>query len=1066
MPKYEVEYNGKRYEVEAADPEAASIGVEEMLGGGKPASAGEGFVDKALGVAGTAAKGAAYGASQAARGVGESLKQSVGTGMGTDAAGAAADIAAPNDYTPSKFRATSPSTWGDIGKTLAESAPGLATDLAAGAVGGKVGALAGPVGAGIGSVAGFGASYGLRNWGQNAKDRAAARTGDQNAEPDTSDKTVAGLSTGAGALLSRFGLGPAIGGVGSSVVKGAGMEAVKQTAKEIGKSALAGGVGAAAEQGAIETGRTAGTDADFNWRSVADAAGTGAAIAGGVRTLRAPADLNNARKFSDIDPESGARLTQRFDAQGSEVNTAKGAGTAVKNVRDEIKADLDSYYGSLKKTITEISGDKAGASDLDREVSKLRRELDNKTIIEDGRVDSILDAVETFTGQTKETIGLRNSLKDHNTLNRLTAKGRETNEADIFGGGSTRKFSGGITSNPIVSNFVNPVGAVKTLFKVGGPATAALPGVAALSAPAQAAAVASYAMPIVGAQTALYGGLRGVDKFLGNRHVAKEFTSRFRDKNLPKDLATDRSLYNVADESKRARQLDRELGRYDTVAEQKEAGSSKTAARQSDKAWREKQRQDELVRKASEQRQADFEKALPDPSKLDAQKAAQEEALWGQYEKQTKRDSQVTQDWTDLDAEAAIKESTLKQARASLSFGKRAKALQDRADREQSQQASAQAREQAKAQKQAAAAEAKATGQAQRIESQQSDVFDGLSNKDVAGIRRGIQAVSKRDTMRQKEAAREAKANTPVPEPKEQPIVNADTRAAMQGIRLKEKLKAANAEKPVPEPKEEPLVNADGRAALRGITLREKLKAANQPKPEKPAPEPKEGPTVTSEMRDSVRAIKLREKLKEQNAPKPEKPAPEPKEEPLITSDMKTAIRGIKLRERLKQQNEPKPEPAPKSQQSKPKSDETVEPKVTKEDTTTELKSFKVHGMEIDIPSTVKKPAAWQAKTTARINTRQEFGTEFIDTVPATRKAEARNFVRSLTLTHKTFASAMEALENFVTDMTSNPKNDKYASPVYDVWNKWEDRIKETYDKDGLAELRDLISAKAKAENK
>lgn len=1053
MPKYEVEHNGKRYEVEAPDPESAASGVEEMFAG-QPAASGDGFVQ-------TAIKGIGYGTSQAAKGVGESLKQSVGEGTGTSLTGLASDLAKPNDYAPSKFQFTSPSTWGDAGKMLAESAPGLATDLAAGAVGGKVGALAGPVGAGIGSVGGFGLSYGLRNWGQNSKERAAARTGDQNAEPDTSDKTVAGLSTGAGALLSRLGLGPAIGG---TVVKGAGMEAVKQTGKEIAKAAGAGALGGAAEQAAIETGRTAGTDAEFNTRSVVDAAGTGAAIAGTVRTARAPADLNNARKFSDIDPESGARLTQRFDSQGSEVNTAKGAGTAVKNVRDEIRADLDNYYGSLKKTITSITDDRAGASDLDREVSKLRRELDNKTIIEDSRVDSILDAVETFTGQTKETIGLRNSLKDHNTLNRLTAKGRETNEADIFGGGSTRKFSGGITSNPVVANFVNPLGAMKTMFRVGGPATAALPGVAALSAPAQAAAVASYAMPIVGAQAGLYAGLRGVDKLLGNRQVAKEFTSRFRDKNLPEGLATERSLYGVADESKRARQLDKELGRYDTVAEQKDAGSSKTATRQTDKAWQQKQRMDALALRASEQRQADFEKALPDPSKLEAQKAAQEEAMWAQADKQTKRDSQVTQDWTDLDAEAAIKESTLKQARASLAFGKRAKALQDRADAKAAGEANAQAREQAKAQKQAAAAEAKATGQAQRIESQQSDVFDGLSNRDVSNIRRGIQGVTKRDKMRQ------AAVEKPAPEPKEEPIVNADTRAAMVGIKLREKLKAANAEKPAPEPKEEPLVSADGRAALRGITLREKLKAANQPKPEKPAPEPKEEPTVTSEMRDSIRAIKLREKLKEQNAPKPEKPpkpTPEPKEEPLITSDMKTAIRGIKLREKLKQQNEPKPAPEPKSQQSKPKSDETVETKAQPtEDTTTDLKSFKVHGIEVAIPSTVKKPAAWQAKTTERINTRQEFGTEFIDTVPATRKAEARNFVRSLTLTHKTFASAMEALENFVTDMTANPKNDKYASPVYDVWNKWEERIKETYDKDGLAELRDLISAKKKAENK
>jgi hypothetical protein len=936
MPKYEVEHNGKRYEVEAPDPESAASGVEEMFAG-QPAASGDGFIQ-------TAIKGVGYGASQAAKGVGESLKQSVGEGTGTSLSGLASDLAKPNDYTPSKFRATDPSTWGDIGKTLAESSPGLATDLAAGAVGSAFG---GPL---IGGTLGFGASYGLRNWGQNAKDRAVARTGDQAAEPDTSDKTIAGASTTAGALLSRLGLGPATGGVGASIVKGAGMEAVKQTGKEIGKSALAGAAGAAAEQAAIETGRTAGTDTAFDARSVADAAGTGAAIAGGVRTLRAPSDLNNARKFSDIDPESGARLTQRFDSQGSEVNTAKGAGTAVKNVRDEIKADLDNYYGSLKKTITSITDDRAGASDLDREVSKLRRELDNKTIIEDGRVDSILDAVETFTGQTKETVGLRNSLKDHNTLNRLTAKGRETNEADIFGGGSTRKFSGGITSNPVVSNFVNPLGAMKTMFRVGGPATAALPGVAALSAPAQAAAVASYAMPIVGAQAGLYAGLRGVDKFLGNRQVAKEFTSRFRDKNLPEGLATERSLYGVADESKRARQLDRELGRYDTVAEQKEAGSSKTVARQSDKAWQQKQRMDALALKASEQRQADFEKALPDPSKLDAQKAAQEEAMWAQAEKQTPPPN--TQDWTDAEAAAGIREAELKQARAALAFGKRAKALQDRQAREQAQQTAAQAREQAKAQKQAAAAEAKATGQAQRIESQQSDVFDGLSNQEVSKLRRGIQAVSKRDKMRQK------------------------------------------AEAPVPEPKAEAVPNADGRAALRGIKLREKLKAANQPKPEKPAPEPK-------------------------------------------------------------------------SQQSKPKSDETVETKAQPtEDTTTDLKSFKVHGIEVAIPTTVKKPAAWQAKTTERINTRQEFGTEFIDTVPATRKAEARNFVRSLTLTHKTFASAMEALENFVTDMTTNPKNDKYASPVYDVWNKWEERIKETYDKDGLAELRDLISAKAKAENK
>jgi hypothetical protein len=1005
MPKFEVELNGKRYEAEAPDAEAASAAVAEMVGSSPapaPQGGGDGFIQ-------TAIKGVGYGASQAARGVGESLKQSVGEGAGTGVAGLASDLAKPNEYTPSKFRATDPSTWGDIGKTLAESSPGLATDLAAGAVGSAFG---GPL---IGGTLGFGASYGLRNWGQNAKDRAVARTGDQAAEPDTSDKTIAGASTTAGALLSRLGLGPATGGLGASIVKGAGMEAVKQTGKEIGKSALAGAAGAAAEQAAIETGRTTGTDTAFDTRSVADAAGTGAAIAGGVRTLRAPSDLNNARKFSDIDPESGARLTQRFDSQGSEVNTAKGAGTAVKNVRDEIKADLDNYYGSLKKTISTITDDRAGASDLDREVSKLRRELDNKTIIEDGRVDSILDAVETFTGQTKETVGLRNSLKDHNTLNRLTSKGRETNDSDIFGGGSTRKFSGGITSNPVVANFVNPLGAMKTMFRVGGPATAALPGVAALSAPAQAASVASYAMPIVGAQAGLYAGLRGVDKFLGNRQVAKEFTSRFRDKNLPEGLATERSLYGVADESNRARQLDRELSRYDQVAEQKEAGAPKAAARQTDKAWQQKLRQDELVRKASEQRQADFEKATPDPSKLDAQKAAQEEAMWAQAEKQATKPP--VQDWTDLDAEAAIKESTLKQARSSLSFGKRAKTLQDRQAREATQQAAAQAREQAKAQKQAAAAEAKAAGQAQRIESQQSDVFAGLSNQDVSKLRRGIQGVTKTAKMRQA-------AEAPIPE---SPAVTPEAKQMVAAIRNKERMRQ-KAEAPVPEE-----------------------------------------PTITPDMRAAVGDIKLKDRLKKQNAPKPPKPTPEPKEEPLITSDMKTAIRGIKLREKLKQQNEPKPEKPekapkakeePKVQQSSTKKAETVD--TTPKDNI-ESWSYKGYDLKLD-KNEVKKPAKYRAKTQSRIDTRESFGEELLAAVPVTRKVEARRFIRSLTEQHRSFASAYGAIEDFVSDLTANPKNDKYASPVYDVWNKWEERLRETYGRDGMDEMKALISAKKKAE--
>lgn len=478
MPVFEIGLDdGRKLRIEADDQESALAGVSHFQQ--------QEQTEKPSGVI----AGAREGVAQLLHGPAETAKQF----FGADAAGLEdkAQKIAPTDYHGTNV--VPKDTWYDprtynysqLPQAAAEAAPGMVQDIAAAKLAGRVHPLLG-LGAGV-------ASYLLRTRGDAAKEDAAVRTGNADAQPETQDK-VRSLATGlAESVPQAVGLGRFL--PGANAVKSVGTAGAKQALKKaLETSGVEAGTGAASNA-ISQAGATIGTDKGLSVdpskvvESGLASGLTGAALA----SPRAVADVHGARKY------------EQFGGDNQEATTA--VMNRVAQAADGQKLDTKSSFEHLR------TADEGLRDELKTAVKPIKSTLDADTA-----------AALKQAGKGRKLSDSDLSLIEENTTPDIAFLARQAHVASMvkdmgdYGGG---KFVGGLGNQmeKHVRALQNPVG------------SAVAAGLGAMSLGGHAAALYAYGPATLGAIAGTYGGLRGIDALTGNRVPLKGLMSRFADPN-------------------------------------------------------------------------------------------------------------------------------------------------------------------------------------------------------------------------------------------------------------------------------------------------------------------------------------------------------------------------------------------------------------------------------------------------------------------------------------------------------------------------------------------------------
>lgn len=433
------------------------------------------------------AAGALEGASNVIHGIAETGKQFLG--MDTAGVEARAQKLAPKDY---KGTHVIPSdTWYDprtynysqIPQAMAEAAPGMATDIAVTKLGARVHPLLG-VGAGL-------ASYLLRTRGDAAKNDAAIRTGDANAEPETQDKTRALLTGAAEAVPQAIGLRRFLPGAGA--IRAVGGKGVAQSlVKPLTTAAVEGGTGAASNA-ISQAGATVGTDKGLTVdpAQVVEAGVTNAATGGALAVPRGLADARGSMKYAKFGGDN-QEATTAFMNRASQA--ADGAKLTPKSSFEALRTADEGVRDELKQAVKPIK------NDLDSDTSDaLKRAGKGRTL-----TDSDLNIIE------------QNTTPDIAFLARQAHVASLVKQAGDYGQG---RFTGGIAN----------IGEkhVRALQNIPGAVTSTALGAMALNG--HAASMFAYGPQALGAIVGGYGVARGIDSLTGNRVPLRGLMDRFAD---------------------------------------------------------------------------------------------------------------------------------------------------------------------------------------------------------------------------------------------------------------------------------------------------------------------------------------------------------------------------------------------------------------------------------------------------------------------------------------------------------------------------------------------------------
>lgn len=538
MPVFEIGLeDGRKLRIEADNQDAALSGVQHFMSQSPPVTQEQPSSPAAKPETGLVA-GLRHGLSNLVAGPAETLKQYAGV---DNAAGdKAKEFFNTKNVQHAPVLDKNGLHVGNLPQAMAEGAPGMAADIAAARVASKI-----PMVGRFAALPAGVASYLLRTRGQAALERAGNRTGEENAVPNTEDKTAA-LATGAvEAIPQALGIGRFLPGAraASTGLRGVG-EAVGNAAKTVGVTGAAGGATDLVSQIGATLGTPGGVQVD-PLRSL-DAGITSGVTGGLLKTPRTVADAATAIKYRGITPElepAAARVANRVvQAAEGKLSDPEKAGVAVKRAEAGIKTELADAITDLKTRVT-LDADATNAFDAVKDSNRpTKAELGHieRVVRGDPRAQNILELT-----------------RDVHALDVLKRTG-------VFNGD---KFTGGISSGVQKVTGVNPHMALKTAG-------------AALAVDAFGSHLIAQSPTALAVLLGTVGAARATDKLTGARSPANRFVNRFSDpsqgvRNLPDaPAAPPHKLYR--DEIKQAfdlmaaRRANEKLSKVAEIAESKD----------------------------------------------------------------------------------------------------------------------------------------------------------------------------------------------------------------------------------------------------------------------------------------------------------------------------------------------------------------------------------------------------------------------------------------------------------------------------------------------------------------
>jgi hypothetical protein len=371
--------------------------------------------------------------------------------------------------------------WSKLPRAALEQAPGLGVDV----VGQLLSKRFGPIGQYLAGTL----TYGARTMGGEAEKRAAARTGDPNADPSFDDKLTGAQSTLVQSALNKMGTNAI---VNPSKVVGTGVKGAAQAAGNVGKATLAEGATNAAQDLVSQGFATKGTSIPFDLQSVKGSAvlgGVGGGVFAAPRSARDALTSSRFRdQFNDVHTEMAANRI-REKAAGADLNDQSKAFEATDAAVSDVRKELGSVASSIRSPSTEAA-------------NALQRAKDGNVL-----TDRELTSIDAEGNETLSSL-----VRQASALEKLKSKGNfDTSEKRFAGGASevARK---------------NARGAL-----IATTGAASLPHVAAQGS-VGLDTMAGTLPSVAGGLAAAYGAYRGmkiVDRGLGLSSPARTFTDRF-----------------------------------------------------------------------------------------------------------------------------------------------------------------------------------------------------------------------------------------------------------------------------------------------------------------------------------------------------------------------------------------------------------------------------------------------------------------------------------------------------------------------------------------------------------